>query len=326
VVISLLLLVACTKDPSETDPGDTDPIVDTDPGDTDDTADTDPVEVTYDGTCADDVHWGAFTVDSSSRFGSASGSVRDGVVPDTVLTRVTDSGSCTIWRRENPYCDGGCETGYVCGLDGECVPYPVGQDVGTVTIDGLVQPVAMTPVAPGNTYFDTTLPNPPWSEPGLLVEMRIAGGVYESAVLHGETPAKLTPTASEWVVTSGEPLAVAWDAPAGAVNTQVTLSMSIDQHGVTPSSLRCTFEDTGSAEVPADILGQLMGYGITGFPAGSLVRRSADKADIGEGCVDLVVSSTWLPAKVTITGYTPCNFDEDCPDGQTCNEALQRCE
>ena len=27
-----------------------------------------------------------------------------------------------------------------------------------------------------------------------------------------------------------------------------------------------------------------------------------------------------------IEGYTPCRRDEDCPEGQECNEALERCE
>jgi Cys-rich repeat protein len=68
-----------------------------------------------------------------------------------------------------------------------------------------------------------------------------------------------------------------------------------------------------------------MSYGVTGFPAGDLLRRTADSTPIGGGCIDLVASSSRF-AQVTIEGYTPCRSDGECPEGQTCNEPLERCE
>jgi Cys-rich repeat protein len=46
---------------------------------------------------------------------------------------------------------------------------------------------------------------------------------------------------------------------------------------------------------------------------------------VGEGCIDLQATDV-LRGSVTITGYTPCTNDSQCPDGQSCNEALERCE
>jgi hypothetical protein len=55
------------------------------------------------------------------------------------------------------------------------------------------------------------------------------------------------------------------------------------------------------------------------------MRRTADHVDLAIGCVDFVVGSP-LAASVSVSGFTPCNGPADCPTGQTCNMALERCE
>lgn len=321
----LLLLAACSGgvDPKDT-AGDTD-AVDTDTPD-DTGGNVTPETVPLDGTCTDDVRWGAFTIDSNEDYAYVTGAVSNGVVPAAVLVNALQSGDCTIWRRENPFCDPGCEPGYTCDFDGTCVPYPAAQDLGTVTVNGLVQAVSMEPVTPGYTYFDTSVPNPPW-EPGSLVTVRSGGGAYAPFTLYGVAPTALAPASMAWTVTEGEPLAIAWDSPAGPVRTEVVLTMRIDLHGLTPSSIECVFTDDGAAEVPADVLMSLMEFGVSGFPAGDLTRRTADNAPVGDagGCADLSLTSSRLAA-ITITGYTPCRQDRDCSEGETCNEAMERCE
>jgi hypothetical protein len=328
-MLILLALFACTSDDPKDDtaaPADTDADADTDTdADTDADTDTDTdTDVTLAGTCTDDTHWGAFLVDSSEEYAFVTGSISDGVVPVTVLTNVVTSGACTIWRRENPFCDPTCSPGYTCDLTGTCVVYPTTQDLGTVDVTGLSQAVSMEPVTPGYNYYDTSLPNPPW-DAGDLLTLRTSGGSYEPVTLHGYAPTTLVPVSMDWTITPSAPLAVAWDAPTGPVNTELVLSLRIDQHGTTPSSIECTFADDGAAEVPGDVIDTLMSYGVTGFPAGDLLRRTADSTPIGGGCIDLVASSSRF-AQVTIEGYTPCRSDGECPDGQTCNEALERCE
>ncbi|MFZ5475986.1 MAG: hypothetical protein ACOZNI_04365 [Myxococcota bacterium] len=312
----LLLLTACPEPDKEPD--------DTGLPTGDDTGETDPDAVTLDGVCTDDVHWGAFLVDSNEDYAYVSGSASDGVVPVSVLTNVLTSGDCTIWRRENPFCDPGCDPGYTCSLDGECVVYPTTQDLGIVTVGGLVQAVSMEPVTPGYTYFDTSLPNPPWT-PGEVLSLQTGGGAYDPVTLHGIAPVDLGTAAVAWTVVEGQPLAVTWDAPAEAVRTEVVVHLRIDQHGLTPSEIECVFADDGAGEVPAEIVDGLIGLGVTGFPAGDLARRTADKAALGDGCMDLVAQSSRV-ASVEVAGYTPCRRDEDCPDGETCNEELERCE
>jgi hypothetical protein len=340
MILLLTTLFACTgadpKDDAPTDdaPTDTDPTdATTDPSDDDGPTDAstdstdvedDAASVTLDGTCDDADHWGAFTVDANIDYAYVSGSVANGVVPITVLTRGVSEGDCTIWRRENPFCDGGCAPGATCGLDGSCVPYPLAQDVGTVTVAGLSQPVSMTPRAPGNSYYDTSLANPPW-RPGDLLTLTIPGGDGGGAVLHGVAPDELAPTSLDWHVVPGEAFTVTWAPPADGARTEIVLGLRVDQHGLTPSQLRCVFEDDGEGTVPTSVLDELFALGLTGFPAGDLIRRTADKAPIGDGCVDLITSSTQTAA-LSIEGYTPCRLDNQCPRGQECNEALERCE
>ncbi|MEC8422597.1 MAG: hypothetical protein VX000_02405, partial [Myxococcota bacterium] len=242
-----------------------------------------------------------------------------------VLTELLTEGDCTIWRRENPFCDGGCDPGFTCDLAGECVPYPTNQAVGTVVVQGLQRPVSMDPVEPGATYFDTSLPNPPWT-PGTVATLESGGGAHAPFLLHGVAPVEMAIEDSGWKLVPGESLQVSWVPASEGARTEVELGLRIDQHGLTPSTLRCVFADTGSGTVPASVLDALIDVGLTGYPNGLLTRQSIDSTDLsGGGCVELRLQSSKL-ADVEIEGYTPCRRDEDCPDGQECNEALERCE
>jgi len=291
----------------------------------DDGGTIDPGEVSVDGGCAQEVRWGGFSVDASEDYAVVDGKVLEGVVPTDVLTEVISAGDCTIWRRENPFCDPACDPGQTCDLSGTCVPYPESQDVGTVTIQGLSSAVSMSPVEPGNTYFDTSLSNPPWT-PGDPISLSSSGGAYEPATMHGIAPDEMALGETEWELVPGQDFSVSWNSPSAGATTEVVLVLRIDQHGATPASLECVFPDTGSGVVASDTLDELIDAGLTGFPAGALSRRTIDHADIGSGgCMEFITSSTRHP-HVDIQGYTPCRTDEECPEGQTCNEELERCE
>jgi hypothetical protein len=127
------------------------------------------------------------------------------------------------------------------------------------------------------------------------------------------------------VLEAGAPLSLEWAAPTSKVATLVLVELTIDQHGTSPLSLSCELEDSGSATIPASIIDQLIGSGVSGFPNGRITRRTADHVQLEAGCVELVVGSP-LAVSVAVAGYTPCNGPEDCPDEQTCNLPLERCE
>src|SRR5436190_4410364 len=123
---------ACTSSKDESEPSD-----DSSPGETGDDSDTsaeiDPATVPLAGECAMADDYGGFAVIADGKDGWVEGKVADGVVPVSVLETIADDGDCQLLRRNNPFCDPGCAAGETCNFDGECVPYPADQDLGTVT-------------------------------------------------------------------------------------------------------------------------------------------------------------------------------------------------
>ena len=303
---------------------------------TDGTSDTDPVDdtgtslytaadVPLGGACDLANGFGAFLVAGTPEQTDVSGKVADGVVPFTVLEELVAEGGCAVLRRNNPYCDPACGPADTCDFNGECIPYPVNQDLGTVGISGLARAVSMEPVFPGNTYYDTEAP---YAEivPGAVVSLGMPGGVYGPATMYGVGFEALDVTGAAWNVEAGTDLALTWPAPVDAVvRSEITVEINIDIHGVTPSVLRCAFPDNGSAVIPGAILTELVGVGVTGFPNGTIIRRTVDHAAAGAGCMEFIVS-TPRSAQVDVAGHTPCVNDEECPEEQQCNEELQTCE
>ena len=285
----------------------------------------DPATVPLAGECDQAKRQGRFEVESNEDYAYVVGEVANGVVPSEVLTKVLEEGDCTIWRRENPFCDPSCEPGFTCDLDGNCVPYPEAQDLGVVTVRGLESAVSMEPVVPGNSYFDTSLGNPPWS-PRAVITLETEGGAYGPLTLNAVAPDAFALTGKDWLLVPGEPFTLSWEPPPEGSRTEVVLSMRIDQHGLTPSTLTCAFADVGSGTVPASAFSALVEFGITGFPTGEVERRTVDHVGLSDGgCAEFAATESRLPS-LEIEGYTPCRRDQDCPEGQECNELLERCE
>lgn len=306
---ALLLLFAC--DDGKTPADDSSPVVD-------------PATVTLHGPCPLDLDYGGFTLTIGQESSNIDGAVADGVVPFAVLEQLMAEGDCVVLRRNNPFCDPACDRSQTCDFDGQCVDYPANQDLGTVSMVGLARDAEMTPVFPGNTYFDTSLPHPA-VQPGALVTLGMPGGVYGPATLYGVGVEALD-LAPSWTLESGVDLEILWPAPtASPTRSEVAIELSIDQHGVTPSVLRCVFADDGAGTVPGAVVATLVDVGVTGFPAGSIERRTVDSAPAGPGCMDLTVRSPRV-ASVDVVGHTPCVTSNECPEGQHCNEELQTCE
>lgn len=285
----------------------------------------DPATVELAGHCPLEDRIGGFQVSVYEAYSVVQGSVAEGVLPVSVLTEVYAEGECRLLKRENPFCDPPCASDETCDLDEECVPYPENQDLGLVEVAGLSDPVSMTAVQPGATYFDTKLSHPAFAE-GDLVELRSLGGGWGGDFdLHGVGGSPIQPGEAEWQVVEGQALTVTWDAPSEGARTTVALDLNIDQHGTSPVAVLCLMEDDGEGVIPAGVIQSLVDSGVTGYPSGSLSRHTADRAQLEAGCVDLVVEAP-ASVDVDVLGYTPCDKDEDCPPGQTCNVELQICE
>ena len=125
-----------------------------------------------------------------------------------------------------------------------------------------------------------------------------------------------------WLIEEGQPLTVTWEPEDG--EAMFYLTINVDQHGNSPSTLVCEGPDNGTLEVPSSIIEALLGSGISGFPMGHAYRRTVDSVMAGAGCFELQVRSH-VGASVEVEGSTPCISDADCPEGQTCDTMNQIC-
>lgn len=297
-------------------------------GDDGDTSDADGETSTgpeLAGACPLPSRLGGFTVVDDGEYGYISGEIANGVLPVSVLEIVTTIGDCTLYRKENPFCEGTCSPSDTCDYNGECIPFPLPQDLGTATVTGLEGGDAVMSVGP--TYFATELPYPPWTG-GAALTLRSTGGFFTALALDGVAPQTFSISDTTWTVNRGQPITARWSAPSGEVETHVELQLLIDQHGNAPASVKCNFADDGEGEVPAAIIDAMLDSGVSGFPSGKLVRQTVDSMTIkaGEltGCADFAARAP-RSVKVNVSGFTPCTNDNQCPDGQTCNEPIETC-
>lgn len=273
------------------------------------------------GSCAARTRLGRFSVERQKDFGLVQGTILDGVVPTSIPEVVTEQDGCKLLRRRNLSCSPACSSSETCGEDGKCIAYPRQISVGVVTIDGLTRPVSMTAQQPGAVYFAPGQDNPPFS-PNVLVRLSASGfEQIKGFELFGRGSEPLI-EAPSWVLEEGKKLELAW--PAGSEATTVGIELTIDQHGTSPLSLTCELPDTGSGEIPAELIKQMITSGVSGFPNGRIQRHSLDHVDGKLGCIELTVGST-LAARVRVAGFTPCKSDKDCPSGTTCDLAQERC-
>jgi hypothetical protein len=201
---------------------------------------------------------------------------------------------------------------------------PLGQDVGRARLFGLVAGVSIDPLQPGNNYFFTRLAHP-GTTTGEVVYLDAPGGFLGALGLYGIGVTPLAPLPEAWVVTAGQPLAVAWDVPPVGARSRVLVEINVDQHGLTPATLTCDLPDTGEAEIPQGIVDELVAAGVTGYPIGRVTRRTSDSAVRPAGCVDFSVTSVRAVA-VEVTGFEPCSGPGDCTPPQTCNLEIEQCQ
>jgi hypothetical protein len=98
---------------------------------------------------------------------------------------------------------------------------------------------------------------------------------------------------------------------------RVQIKLDISHHGGSTGMITCDVADTGTLDIGASLVTQLINLGVAGYPRISLSRVSTGSAAIAPGVVTLQVIST-VVRDVVIPGYTSCNTSADCPTGKTC--------
>jgi hypothetical protein len=287
---------------------------------------TDPSAVILGGPCPADRHIGGFKVEMNAEVGytAIDGTVYNGVDPALVPDVALEEGDCRLLKRRRLICDPPCASGTTCTPEATCEAMPMGQDVGIALFQGLVKTVFVEPVQPGNTYFYTRLDHPGFAN-GDVIRLTTSGGYIDAFELYGVGVEPLHPAKDQWVLEEGHPLVIEWPAPPEGARSTMRVTLNIDQHGLTPVTLVCDLEDTGSATLPSSVIDALIQSGVTGFPSATAVRRTVDSLDGEAGCVEFQVASV-STADVEVTGYIPCTSNENCPDPLTCNREIQQCQ
>jgi hypothetical protein len=274
------------------------------------------------GACDNGTRIGAVEISHTSYdFPLVFAEVLDAPLPTSKLTLLESKNGCSMMRKENPFCDPTCGPGETCSLEGECVPYPLRVGLGTLAITGTN--VDVTLEAQGDmTYWDSGATLPLFT-PGAPITATTTGSKDVPAFeLHGFGVDALVLEKEKWLITEGEDLEIRW-TPSTNPN-QIWVSLAIDQHGITPVTLYCEVEDTGSLTVPSVFVDTLVQYGVSGFPAAYIYRRTVDSVTTPLGCIELAVAEQEGPL-LAVEGHTPCFGDQDCPEGQHCEVALQTC-
>jgi hypothetical protein len=272
------------------------------------------------GGCDTDLRVGGFELahwdGPDEGFATATGAVTDAVIPSTIRFESGREGGCVLWQKVVPYCEEVCEADQACDHDGECVPYPVPQDLGSVSFSGLTAPLELTADEFGN-YWDTSLSYPLFEAGSPIVAS--AGSLLE---LRGFGVEPLVVPEPLFELVPGEDMPISWTA--GTAPAWVEFTFNIDQHGLSPLTMICQLEDTGTASLPSGLLEQLVNSGVSGYPSAWMRRRTADAVQLEQGCVDLQVYSH-VAVAMGVQGYTPCSGDQDCPDEQHCDMDQQIC-
>jgi hypothetical protein len=125
------------------------------------------------------------------------------------------------------------------------------------------------------------------------------GGPVRRFALRGVGGPALELVTTDWLLAAGAPLAIEWTR-SERDDLRVHVSMSVDQHGIAPSSLECEAADAGSLTVPAGMVDALLELGQSGIPSARIQRLSVDSAEVGPGCADLTVSSTVRSSELTV--------------------------
>ncbi|MFO0761591.1 MAG: hypothetical protein U0359_34430 [Byssovorax sp.] len=271
------------------------------------------------GNCASTEQIGTFVVQHEIDYSAVNGEVLDGVLPSKILQNVGEEGDCILWRRTNPFCDPPCNAGQTCGQDAKCIPFPAPKSVGAVTITGLTKPVSMKALE----YYDTMMPHPAFN-PGSLIELVAEGAADPGFTLHGQGFAPIVIPKETWTIKKGEPLTIHWTPDNSSPLARVKLRLNIDQHGNSPVELVCEVDDTGEKTVPSSLLDQLIGFGVTGFPAGHVSRHTVDSTQVGTGCVSFEVFSHVL-GDLQVADHTPCDPTHPCPMGKMCDLKTGTC-
>jgi hypothetical protein len=230
-------------------------------------------------------------------------------------------GDCQLLLPLNPFCDPACDIKSVCTADAVCTPYSTAQNLGVLTLSGLMPAdFSMDPAAPSYKYQpppSVRLPYPPCSEGDRVsltapsVGFTMAAGCVAPIVLDNDTIP----------VRANQALSLSWQPPT-TTGTRVGIDLEIAHHGGAAGKIVCDVADTGSFVIPEPLVTRLVGLGLAGFPAITLTRHVRIAASSEPDVYFSIASTT---SRLVDTGVISCGATMPCPSGMTC-KANKTCE
>jgi hypothetical protein len=254
-------------------------------------------------------------------FAAVTGGVRDRIDPREVWQEVQKDGACKVVNLPLLTCTPNCSGAQVCAGANRCVPAPLGQDVGAVSVTGLSSP--LMPAALDKGYY---APFPAGRYPPYAAEAEVklmaAGGAYGPFSLAGRGITPLVFKPSGLRVANDQPLALTWTAPPQPGSARIEVALDIAHHGGIGARVECDLPDTGSYTIPGALITKLISFGTAGFPTITLSRRTVDSTTIAPGCVEFAVASS-VERPVEVEGVISCGEDLPCPGGRPCGADLK---
>lgn len=235
-----------------------------------------------------------------------------------------EKGGCKLFEPRIPFCDPACEYptecvgDYVCGAEQNCF------NAGTVSLKGLQntegkEALTLMYVGKKYTFNASGVLSPPFAE-GDPVILEASGEEVEAFSIESRGIAPLEVlTANDVPMERGKPIALSWTAATIADNSRIEIRVDISHHGGQRGEIVCDAADTGSFEIPAELVTALIDLGVAGFPSLTVDRLAFGSTTIGVGRTNLKVTSI-EERMIEIPGLVSCTNDTECPEGQSCQD------
>ncbi|HRI10452.1 MAG TPA: hypothetical protein PKW35_21680 [Nannocystaceae bacterium] len=234
-------------------------------------------------------------------------------------------GACHLVTPRVPFCSTPCGGSAACVEDETCKDYPVAHGAGEVTMKGLGlegggDEFSMNPLNNAYQPVGVGLLYPAFAE-GDTITLDAAGDYFPAFSITATGIAPFELTSGALALEGGKAANLTWTPGASPGAADIHVKLDISHHGGTKGMIECDTDDSGSLEISAALVQQLLDLGVAGFPTVIVSRSSVGSTTIPPGRVDLVITSA-VEAVVQVPGLTSCTADADCPDGETCQVDL----
>lgn len=271
--------------------------------------------------CARTERLGSFVLTLADSYTSFRGAFSDGVAVNAVPELIRSAGGCELLGPQDLFCATPCESGQLCAGDDQCVPAPTKISAGTVALTGLEKDVTVEANGITSDYSSNFDDPYPGFTAGAAIGLTATGDTAAGFSLSGQGVGAIASELETVDITSGQDVALTWDVGGASTASKLGVLLTVNAHGGTSAWIECSAPDTGSFSIPAELVDELIGLGLSGFPRITLSRQTLDSTEVGDGCVDFTVSSD-VTIPVSIDGLVSCNTSDECPDGQTCSAFL----